>query len=80
MRYPCPPLAPARGGYWASLRAAMQPLFHTAALHSYTPIMNNSAEQLADNLGPASKSGEPVELHGLLGRLTMDVIGQAAFG
>ena len=33
-----------RGGYWGSLRAAMNPLFHTAALHTYSPIINDSGK------------------------------------
>lgn len=34
----------ARGGYWGSLRAAMNPLFHSGALHAYEPLMNDSRE------------------------------------
>ena len=58
----------------------MQPLFHQAALQGYTPIMNDKADKLAEQLQHMSKSGEAVELHSLLGRVTMGVIGQAAFG
>ncbi|GAB4819482.1 hypothetical protein N2152v2_006528 [Parachlorella kessleri] len=70
----------AKGGYWASVRAAMQPLFHQAALQGYTPLMNAEAERLADKLGAAAESGQPLEVHALLKRVTLAVIGQAAFG
>ena len=69
-----------RGGTWASLRAAMQPLFHRAALESYAPIVNGEAGKLAEKLRPAAASGQPVEVLSLLGGMTMGVIGQAALG
>lgn len=69
-----------RGGYWASLRAAMQPLFHTAALHSYSPIFNEAAGKLAAQLQSAGEGGQAVELHSLLGGMTMRAIGETAFG
>ena len=33
-----------RGGYWGSLRAAMNPLFHSSALQSYNSVMNSCGE------------------------------------
>lgn len=33
-----------RGGYWGSLRAAMNPLFHSTALQSYNSVMNGCGE------------------------------------
>lgn len=34
----------ARGGYWGSLRAALNPLFHTKALDGYGGVMNACGE------------------------------------
>lgn len=34
-------LLASRGGYWGSLRAAMNPLFHTATLQGYNGVMNS---------------------------------------
>lgn len=34
----------ARGGYWGSLRAALNPLFHTKALEGYGGVMNACSE------------------------------------
>jgi len=34
----------ARGGYWLSVRAAVQPLFHAAALPSYCAALNDAVE------------------------------------
>lgn len=58
----------------------MQPLFHTSALHSYGPIMDQAADKLAGRLRVAGEGGEGVEVHSLLGGMTMSVIGQSAFG
>ncbi|PSC70657.1 cytochrome p450 [Micractinium conductrix] len=70
-----------RGGYWGSLRAAMNPLFHTAALASYVPTFNESASRLVERVEEAGKGGEqPFDVHALLGRMTMEVIGRTAFG
>ncbi|EFN55959.1 hypothetical protein CHLNCDRAFT_57715 [Chlorella variabilis] len=70
-----------RGGLWGSLRAAMNPLFHTTALHSYSPIMNDSVGRLLERLEGAAGSGTvPLDIHMLLGRTTLEVIGRTAFG
>lgn len=67
-----------RGGYWGSLRAALNPLFHTSALHSYSPIINDSATHLLERLDGVEEG--PLDIHALLGRMTMQVIGRTAFG
>lgn len=89
----------------------MNPLFHTTALHSYSPIMNDSGRQsgrawwfgwqgrlpwrkvltgsrlipavgrLLERLEGAAGSGTvPLDIHMLLGRTTLEVIGRTAFG
>ncbi|KAL4451808.1 hypothetical protein ABPG75_007470 [Micractinium tetrahymenae] len=69
-----------RGGYWGSLRAALTPLFHSAALASYSRIFNDCAGCLLERIEAASAGGVAFNVHLLLGRLTMQVIGRTAFG
>ena len=71
---------PCRGGYWASLRSALQPVFHSGALASYSGIMGDAADRLVARVGEAARGGGAVLLHTLAGRMTMEVIGQTAFG
>ena len=58
----------------------MQPLFHQAALQGYTPIMNDKAQALAQQLRAASETGQPLEIHALMKTVTLGVIGETAFG
>ena len=50
----------------------MSPLFHTAALQSYSPTMNEAVDRVLAQLDAAA-GGPPVDLHGLLGQMTMQV-------
>ncbi|DBA69441.1 TPA: hypothetical protein ACH3X2_012787 [Trebouxia sp. C0005] len=70
----------ARGAYWGSLRAGAQPMFHNDNLKEYAGIINQAVDDLINNLRAAAKTGEQVDMHGQLGRLTMQIIGAAAFG
>ena len=69
-----------RGAYWASLRAGAQPMFHNDNLKEYAGIINQAVDDLINNLQVAAMTGEQVDMHAQLGRLTMQVIGAAAFG
>ncbi len=42
--------------------------------------MNEAAELLMRNLSAAAKAGRPVDIHRLLGDMTMQVVGTTAFG
>ena len=69
-----------RGAYWGSLRAAVQPMFHHSNLIEYAAIINQAVDALIKNLQTVARSGEQVDIHQQLGRMTMQVIGGAAFG
>ncbi|DBB12325.1 TPA: hypothetical protein ACH3X3_006414 [Trebouxia sp. C0006] len=73
-------MAAARGPYWGSLRAGAQPMFHNDNLKEYAGTINQAVDDLINNLRVVAKTGEQVDMHGQLGRLTMQVIGAAAFG
>lgn len=81
----------ARGGYWASLRAAMQQLFHTPALRGYASIINESADTFLERIEPyigddnaknssSSNASRELDIHSEFGALTLRIIGKSAFG
>lgn len=74
--------APPTGGgkYWQSLRQAWASMFTAASLRAYGGLFNASAERLVDVLAAKAKSGEPAEMLRLMGCLTMECVGSAAFG
>eukprot|EP00891_Asterochloris_glomerata_P000140 jgi/Astpho2/140/Aster-04605 len=64
-------MLPARGDYWAALRAGIQPMFHTASLEGYTSSINKAVDVLSDNLQSAAERGEVVDMWRQLGKMTM---------
>lgn len=70
----------AKGGYWASLRSAIAPLFHSAALQGYVPVMHSCIGHLLDRLGEEGAKGKAADVHELAGSMTLEVIGRTAFG
>ena len=69
-----------RGAYWGSLRAGAQPMFHHKNLTEYAVMINQAVDTLINNLQPAAETGQQLDIHHQLGRMTMQVIGGAAFG
>lgn len=55
-------------------------MFHNSNLTEYAGIINQAVDGLINNLRAAAKTGERLDMHRQLGRLTMQVIGAAAFG
>ncbi|EFN55197.1 hypothetical protein CHLNCDRAFT_134405 [Chlorella variabilis] len=70
----------ARGKYWLGIRTACEPLFHSAALASYAPMMNQAIDELLGKMQAAAVSGEGICVSELLKAMSMDVIGTSAFG
>lgn len=68
-----------RGRYWAGVRAACEPVFHSDKLQTYVPITNRALTRLVENLGAVQAEG-PVQINLALAGMTMDVIGGSAFG
>ena len=54
-------------------------MFHNDNLKEYAGTINQAVDDLINNLRAVAKTGEQVDMHGQLGRLTMQVIGAAAF-
>lgn len=69
-----------RGPLWATLRGAVQPMFHTKPLMAYAETINEAVDQLLDNLKSVAESGSEVNIVQQMSQLTMQVIGAAAFG
>ena len=69
-----------RGPFWGSIRAAAQPMFHTNHLITYADTINQAVNELMLPLERAAESRSEVDMLKQLGRLTMQVIGNAAFG
>jgi len=62
------------------LRAAWQPAFHAHSLQRYSALMHASAERLVGRLGAAADGGEVVDIWRELGKMTLEVVGQTAYG
>lgn len=62
------------------LRAACEPLFHSGALSSYASVINRTLDTLVARLEAASGTDAGVNVSQALAAMTMDVIGQTAFG
>ena len=69
-----------RGSFWGSLRAGSQPMFHSTHLNTYAGTINKALDDFTVNLDGFAQSGEQVDMFRQLGRMTMQVIGAAAFG
>lgn len=52
------PPPPGSGKHWLSIRTACEPLFHSAALEGYAPMMNAATDALVEKLGAAASSGD----------------------
>ena len=53
---------------------------HAGSLETCAGLMNDSASVLAQRLGRAAEGGQTIDIWRVLGDLTMDVVGTAAFG
>ena len=73
-------LADHRGAFWGSLRAGVNPMFHSSHLTTYAGTINKALDDFTVNLDGFAKTGEQVDMFRQLGRMTMQVIGAAAFG
>ena len=69
-----------RGHLWGSLRAGAQPMFHSDHLSQYAATVNNAVDGLINTLSVIAKSGKDADIMQLLGQMTMQVTGAAAFG
>ena len=55
-------------------------MFHSTHLNTYAGTINKALDDFTVNLDGFAQSGEQVDMFRQLGRMTMQVIGAAAFG
>lgn len=68
------------GERWRASRAAWQPFFSRQSLQGHAAFMARSAEALCGLLGSAAGSGQQLDIWKSLQSLTLDVVGNVAFG
>lgn len=69
----------AAGDEWRRQRRVVQPLFTPRRVEGYTTLMAEEAAQVAATM-PADGDGAPVDLHLMMMRYTLRVVGRALFG
>jgi hypothetical protein len=69
-----------RDGTWSMLRKTWQPAFHSDSLSGYAPGMAREARRLVGRLARVASAGEPTDIWRDVGRMTMSVVGSAAYG
>ena len=68
------------GDEWKRLRTAANPAFSTGKLKSYTPLIALSQTKLLPLLEEKANSGQSFDIRAVFQLLTLDVIGEVAFG
>lgn len=68
------------GEPWRERRTLAQPAFHRKALETLTAIMVHSGSRYCDDLAKRSASGQEVDMHREMVRLTLDVVIDTLFG
>lgn len=67
------------GSYWLKQRRMMQPAFHKRRIAGFGQIMSDSTLKMLTGWEKAAKTGELIDMHEEMMRLTMEVVGQALF-
>ncbi|XP_055588835.1 uncharacterized protein LOC129741152 [Uranotaenia lowii] len=68
------------GQKWKTLRNKLSPTFTSGRIKMTFPLVVGVCQQFCDHLGELVQSTAEVEMHDLLSRYTIDVIGTCAFG
>jgi cytochrome P450 len=65
---------------WLRQRRFVQPLFTRRRIATYAAAMAEASEALVAGWSAAAGSGEPIELHGEMSRLSLRIVGRLLFG
>ncbi|XP_053675737.1 cytochrome P450 6a8-like [Anopheles nili] len=68
------------GQKWRTLRAKLSPTFTSGRIKATFPLVQEVCRRFCDHLHEVLRSTDEVEVHDLLSRYTIDVIGACAFG
>jgi Cytochrome P450 len=69
----------ARGGYWASVRAAVQPILHSDMLTLCSSVMQEASERVVKDIGRKS-TGLPLDIRKVLNLAALDLILECVYG
>lgn len=67
------------GDYWLNQRRLMQPAFHRRNYDHFGQIMTGATLRMIERWQPAVRTGQYLDMHEEMMRLTMEVVGQALF-
>jgi cytochrome P450 len=65
---------------WLRQRRFVQPLFTRRRIATYAAAMGEASEALVGGWSGTARSGEPIELHGEMSRVTLRIVGRLLFG
>lgn len=68
------------GSKWKYIRSKLNPAFSTSKLKGMFQSMTNICNELIRNLNGAAEEGKMLDARDFLGRYTVDIIGNVAFG
>ncbi|GFQ95605.1 cytochrome P450 3A6, partial [Trichonephila clavata] len=68
------------GEDWKRIRTIITPAFTSKRMRQISSIMNDCSQTLLEVCEKYSNKGEPVDMKGMFGAFTMDVIASSAFG
>ncbi len=67
------------GDYWLGQRRLMQPAFHRHQIESFGKLMAAAARRMLDRWDVRHVSGEPMDAHEEMMRVTLEIVGRALF-
>ncbi|KAK9916733.1 hypothetical protein WJX75_006344 [Coccomyxa subellipsoidea] len=69
-----------RGDKLKTVRGAWQPFFFSGSLEGFMGLMKDSADLLVDSVELHASKGQVMDIHGMIGAMTVQVVGTTAFG
>ncbi|BDA40684.1 Cytochrome P450 3A12 [Coccomyxa sp. Obi] len=69
-----------RGDKLKTVRGAWQPFFFSGSLEGFMTLMKDSADLLVDSVEMYAKNGAAMDIHAMIGAMTVQVVGTTAFG
>lgn len=70
----------ARNAYHRGLRSAWQPMFYSGSLEGFMSVFDSAALQLVENLDAVANTDTVVDIHSMIGDMTMCISSITVFG
>jgi thromboxane-A synthase/cytochrome P450 family 3 subfamily A len=74
------PLQPCSDDIWRMMHKVWQPAFYADSVRACAPLMSHTSRKLVARLQGIAAGGGPVDLWREVGKLTMAIVGTAAYG